>query len=75
VREVIGETGEAGLLVDRDDAGAMAAAIGRILDDPLLASRLREGARVRATTQFTLEQMTASYELATLAAFLMTIAP
>lgn len=75
VREVVGETGEAGLLVDRDDAGAMAAAIGRILDDPLLAARLRDGARVRATTQFTVEQMTASYELATLAAFLMTIAP
>lgn len=75
VREVVGETGEAGLLVDYDDTGAMAEALSSILDDPALAARLGEGARSRVASQFTLEQMTASYELATLAAFLLTVSP
>ncbi len=74
VREVIGETGEAGLLVDLDDAGVMAQAMCQILDDPALAAKLRTGARARAVAEFSLERMADAYELATVAAFLLTTA-
>ena len=34
--EVVGTDGETGLLVEPDDPGALAGAIGRLLDDPAL---------------------------------------
>ncbi|MBO0893023.1 MAG: glycosyltransferase family 4 protein, partial [Acidimicrobiales bacterium] len=38
--EVVGESGRCGLLVPPDDPGALAEAIGRVLDDPALGARL-----------------------------------
>jgi glycosyltransferase involved in cell wall biosynthesis len=69
--EVVGETGEAGLLVAYDDAPAMGQAIARVVHDPELARALGEGARVRAASRFALERMTAGYELAVLGAWLL----
>ena len=42
--------GDAALLVDPDDAGALASAIGEVLADQALAARLREAGRGRAET-------------------------
>jgi glycosyltransferase involved in cell wall biosynthesis len=72
VREVVGESGDAGLLVDAEDAGAMARAIHSVLADPALAAILRAGARARAMADFSLEKMADAYDLATVAAFLLT---
>jgi len=53
--EVVGDDGETGLLVTPDDPGALAAGIGRILDDEALAARLGEGGRRRVLGRFTWE--------------------
>jgi len=53
--EVVGTDGETALLVTPDDAGALAAGIGRILDDDALAARLGEGGRRRVLGRFTWE--------------------
>ncbi len=56
--------GDAALLVDPTDVGAIAAAISRILEDPVLAQRLRESGRSRAasyTWERTAEQMAGVY--------------
>jgi D-inositol-3-phosphate glycosyltransferase len=42
------EDGRSGLLAPPDDHVALAAQIGRVLDDPALAATLRAGARRRA---------------------------
>ena len=44
--------GETGLLVPPDDAGALADALVRLLEDPALASRLGAGGRARAVERF-----------------------
>lgn len=59
-REVINNN-ESGLLVPPADTPALAEAIERVLTDPVLATRLREGAR-RAGERFSPEQMVAAYE-------------
>jgi glycosyltransferase involved in cell wall biosynthesis len=41
------------LLVPRGDAPALAAALTRVLDDPLLAARLSGAARARARAEYT----------------------
>ena len=48
-----GRDGETGLLVTPDDPGALASAIARILDDPVLADRLGRGGRERVLGRFT----------------------
>jgi glycosyltransferase involved in cell wall biosynthesis len=53
-REAI-EDGVHGVLVPPGDPEATAAAIGRLLDDPVLANRLGEAARARAIQHFSLE--------------------
>jgi glycosyltransferase involved in cell wall biosynthesis len=51
--EVVGADGETGLLVPPGDAGALAAALGRVLDDADLAARLSDAARRRVLEHFT----------------------
>jgi glycosyltransferase involved in cell wall biosynthesis len=62
--EVVGDTGDAGLLVPHDDASAMAHALRDVLRDAALAARLGAGARARATQRFSLETMIDAYERA-----------
>ena len=51
--EVVGTDGETGLLVPPDDPGALAAAIGRLLDDEELRRRLGAAGRERVLGRFT----------------------
>ena len=51
--EVVGTDGETGLLVPPGDPGALAAAIGRALDDPELRARLGAAGRERVLEKFT----------------------
>jgi glycosyltransferase involved in cell wall biosynthesis len=51
--EVVGTDGETGLLVAPDDPGALAAAIGRLLDDGPLRRRLGAAGRERVLGRFT----------------------
>ena len=53
--EVVGEDGVTGLLVTPDDPGALAAAIGRLLDDDDLRHRLGAAGRQRVLGRFTWE--------------------
>jgi MMP alpha-(1->4)-mannosyltransferase len=53
--EVVGTSGETGLLVPPDDPEALAAGIRRIMDDPELAARLGAGGRERVLGRFTWE--------------------
>ncbi len=53
--EVVGTDGETGLLVPPDDPGALAAAIGRLLDDEALRRRLGAAGRERVLGRFTWE--------------------
>lgn len=51
--EVVGTDGETGMLVPPGDPGALAFAMGRVLDDPALSARLSEAGRRRALGRFT----------------------
>jgi glycosyltransferase involved in cell wall biosynthesis len=51
--EVVGRSGETGVLVPPDDPGALAAAIGRLLDDPDERARLGAAGRQRVLERFT----------------------
>lgn len=51
--EVVGQDGDTGLLVPPGDAGAMAMALGRVLDDPGLGARLGTRGRERVMRRFT----------------------
>jgi glycosyltransferase involved in cell wall biosynthesis len=51
--EVVGEDGGSGLLVPPGDPDALAVAIGRVLADPTLASRLGANGRRRVLERFT----------------------
>jgi glycosyltransferase involved in cell wall biosynthesis len=51
--EVVGNNEETGLLVPPDDPGALAQAIGRLLDDPELRARLGAAGRQRVVNRFT----------------------
>jgi glycosyltransferase involved in cell wall biosynthesis len=51
--EVVGESGVTGLLVPPGDPGALAAALGRVLDEPELAARLSVAGRDRVLHRFT----------------------
>jgi glycosyltransferase involved in cell wall biosynthesis len=53
--DVVGEDGEAGLLVDSGDPEALRAALARLLDDELLRHRLAAGGRRRALERFSWE--------------------
>jgi glycosyltransferase involved in cell wall biosynthesis len=53
--EVVGTDGETGLLVPPNDPGALAGAIGRLLDDPDLRTRLGDAGRQRVLGRFTWE--------------------
>jgi len=46
-----------GLLVPADDAPALAAAIERLLDDPVLARHMAEAAQERVLAEFSTETM------------------
>src|SRR2546421_10453076 len=51
--EVIGRDGETGLLVQPGDTSALAAALGRALDDPALRERVGAAGRARVLDRFT----------------------
>ncbi len=51
--EVVGKDGVTGLLVPPGDPGALAVALGRVLDDPDLAARLSIAGRQRVLERFT----------------------
>ena len=51
--EVVGDTGDTGLLVAPNDPEALAAGIRMVLDDPELAARLGENGRRRVLGRFT----------------------
>jgi glycosyltransferase involved in cell wall biosynthesis len=51
--EVVGRNGETALLVPPGDPGALAAAIGRLLDDASLRDRLGRAGRARVLERFT----------------------
>lgn len=51
--EVVGQDGVTGLLVPPGDPGALAVALGRVLDDPVLAARLSAAGRQRVLEHFT----------------------
>ncbi|MEV7175760.1 glycosyltransferase family 4 protein [Kitasatospora sp. NPDC093679] len=53
IPEVAGEDGETCLAVPPADAGALAAALGRLLDDPALRERLGAAGRERVLANFT----------------------
>jgi glycosyltransferase involved in cell wall biosynthesis len=61
VREAVID-GETGLLVPPGDVGALAAAIGRVLDEPGLGARLAANARAKAANEFTSTAMAAAYD-------------
>jgi glycosyltransferase involved in cell wall biosynthesis len=46
-----------GLLVEPEDPAALAGAIVRLLDDPVLSARLAEDGKRRATVDFSQERM------------------
>ena len=56
------EDGVTGLLVPPGDAGALAAALRRVLDEPDLARKLGEAGRRRLHEQFSWEAITARWE-------------
>ena len=68
IAEVIGPSGEAGVLVPPRDAKALAAAIGLLLRDKEGRGRMGEAARSRILAEYTIERMIdrtlAVYELA-----------
>jgi glycosyltransferase involved in cell wall biosynthesis len=51
--EVVGQSGDTGLLVPPGDQQALAAALGKVLDDSALAARLSEAGRRRVLERFT----------------------
>jgi glycosyltransferase involved in cell wall biosynthesis len=53
------EPGVTGLLFDLDDPGALARALARVLDDPLMARELGERARQRAVERYDLTRLVA----------------
>ncbi|MGE5176184.1 MAG: TIGR03088 family PEP-CTERM/XrtA system glycosyltransferase [Hyphomicrobiales bacterium] len=54
--------GDTGTLVPPSDVGALAAALGRYVDDDALRERHGAAARRRAVEEFSLERMTRTYE-------------
>jgi phosphatidylinositol alpha-1,6-mannosyltransferase len=53
--------GETGLLVDPEDPGAIAEAIGGLLDDPQRARRMGEAGRARVLADFTWDRVAGRY--------------
>ncbi|MFO0757466.1 MAG: glycosyltransferase [Byssovorax sp.] len=59
--EIVGE-GAQGFLVPPEDESSLAAALGKLAQDPALRSRLGESGRARAIAEFSFEEMTSKYD-------------
>lgn len=59
IPEIVAD-GETGLLVEPDDAPALARALESLLGDAALAARLGEAGRARARSEFSVERMTSA---------------
>jgi glycosyltransferase involved in cell wall biosynthesis len=55
--------GQTGLIVEKEDRAALAAAITYLLDHPDVAERMGDAARERAQTEFGLERHVNAYEM------------
>jgi glycogen(starch) synthase len=55
--------GQTGLIVEKEDSAALAAAITYLLDHPDVAERMGDAARERAQTEFGLERHVNAYEM------------
>lgn len=62
--ELVGRDGSAGALVPPADPGAMAAAVGELLADPVRRAALGAAARRRIQSEFSLSRMVDGYEAA-----------
>jgi glycosyltransferase involved in cell wall biosynthesis len=60
--EVIGTSGEAGVLVSPDDPGALALVLSRLLSDPVQRRTMGAVARRRVQQLFPLSRMISGYE-------------
>jgi glycosyltransferase involved in cell wall biosynthesis len=57
ITEVIGESGDYGVLIPPGDAQALAKEMSRLISDPPLRQRLGEAARNRVLAEYTIERM------------------
>jgi glycosyltransferase involved in cell wall biosynthesis len=57
ITEVIGDSGDYGLLIPPGDAQALAKEMSRLISDPPLRQRLGEAARNRVLAEYTIERM------------------
>lgn len=56
------EDGRTGLLVPRENAGALSAALMRLVEDPALRRQMGSAGRLKAETEFSLARMVRTYE-------------
>ncbi len=61
IPEVVGPTGDAGLLFRKGDVADLKGKLRQLWHDPVRRDRMRRAARDRAVTQFSIERMVGNY--------------